>query len=122
MEAGFETIGNATLICYDRAPVLVTDPWIVGSAYFGSWILSHEIPAEQMNAIKNCEYVWISHGHPDHLSVESLNMLRNKKILLPDHVGSRIVDVMRQEWFLLHYIERSGVDQIVSANTCSMYC
>jgi hypothetical protein len=99
MEAGFETIGNATLICYDRAPVLVTDPWIVGSAYFGSWTLSHEIPAEQMNAIKNCEYVWISHGHPDHLSVESLNMLRNKKILLPDHVGSRIVDVMRHDGF-----------------------
>jgi L-ascorbate metabolism protein UlaG (beta-lactamase superfamily) len=87
MEAGFETIGNATLICYDRAPVLVTDPWIVGSAYFGSWILSHEIPEEQMSAIKSCEYVWISHGHPDHLSGESLDMLKNKKILLPDHVG-----------------------------------
>jgi len=99
MEAGFETIGNATLICYDRAPVLVTDPWIVGSAYFGSWLLSHEIPEEQMSAIKSCEYVWISHGHPDHLSGESLDMLRNKKILLPDHVGGRIAHVMRKEGF-----------------------
>ena len=26
MELGFETIGNATLICYDRTPILVTDP------------------------------------------------------------------------------------------------
>jgi L-ascorbate metabolism protein UlaG (beta-lactamase superfamily) len=85
MEVGFETIGNATLICHDRRPVLVTDPWIIGSAYFGSWTLSHQIPDEQMNAIKNCEFVWISHGHPDHLSSESLQTL-SKKILVPDHV------------------------------------
>src|SRR5258708_20275629 len=37
------------------------------SAYFGSWCLSHEIPAEQIQAINQCEFVWISHGHPDHL-------------------------------------------------------
>ena len=30
MESGFETIGNAVLICHDQRPVLVTDPWIVG--------------------------------------------------------------------------------------------
>ena len=37
MELGFETIGNATLIAFDNGPVLATDPWIAGSAYFGSW-------------------------------------------------------------------------------------
>lgn len=52
MELGFETIGNATLICHDRRPVLVTDPWIKGSAYFGSWGLSHQIPDEQMHSIE----------------------------------------------------------------------
>ena len=45
MDVGLDTVGNATLICYDRGvPILVTDPWIVGSAYFGSWGLSHEVP------------------------------------------------------------------------------
>ena len=90
MELGFETIGNATVICYDRGPVLVTDPWLVGSAYFGSWILSHEIPEQQMEAMTRCKYVWVSHGHPDHLSVDSLQLLRGKQILLPDHYGGRI--------------------------------
>ena len=33
MDVGFETIGNATLICYDKKPIIVTDPWIEGSAY-----------------------------------------------------------------------------------------
>ena len=94
MELGFETIGNATLICYDKTPILVTDPWIIGSAYFGSWSLSHEIPQEQIDAIERCEYVWISHGHPDHMSGESVELLRDKKFLIPDHAGSRIASGM----------------------------
>ena len=76
MESGFETIGNAVLICHDQGPVLVTDPWIVGGAYFGSWGFSHEIPEEQMASIRRCPYVWISHGHPDHLSARSLDLLQ----------------------------------------------
>ena len=53
----FETIGNATIICYDQKPILVKDPWFKGAPYFGSWNLSHEIPAEQLEAIKSCEFV-----------------------------------------------------------------
>jgi len=92
MDLGFETIGNATLICHDKIPVLVTDPWITGPAYFGSWTRSHEIPAEQMESILGSRFVWISHGHPDHLSVDSIEPLKEKKFLLPDHVGNRIFD------------------------------
>lgn len=99
MESGFETIGNATLICHDRVPVLVTDPWLTGSAYFGSWTLSHEIPEEQMAAIKRSQFVWISHGHPDHLSPASLQLLKDKKILLPDHAGGKIFNYLRNHGY-----------------------
>jgi L-ascorbate metabolism protein UlaG (beta-lactamase superfamily) len=86
----FDTIGNATAICYEDKPVLATDPWITGSAYFGSWALSHEIPRAQFDAVKACKYLWFSHGHPDHINAESLLALSGKIILLPDHVGGRI--------------------------------
>ena len=79
---GFQTIGNATLIVYDGEPLLVTDPWLDGSAYFGSWGATHEIPGEQRDAIQRCKYIWYSHGHPDHLSLDSLADLSNKEILL----------------------------------------
>ena len=46
MDIGFETIGNATVVVHDDGPVLATDPWVRGSAYFGSWGLSHEIPPD----------------------------------------------------------------------------
>lgn len=87
----FETIGNATVICYEKeTPILATDPWVFGPAYFGSWKLSHEIPPEQLQAIKDTKFIWFSHGHPDHLNSESLLALSDKTILLPDHVGARI--------------------------------
>jgi glyoxylase-like metal-dependent hydrolase (beta-lactamase superfamily II) len=91
-ECGFDTVGNATLILHDGAPLLTTDPWFAGSAYFGSWGLAHEIPEEQVEAIRDCRYVWVSHGHPDHLSGDSLGQLRDKTILVPDHRGSRVFD------------------------------
>jgi len=99
VDLGFDTAGNATLIVYDHGPLLVTDPWIDGPAYFGSWTQSHEIGDEQRAAIRSAPFVWISHGHPDHLSNQSVGPLRSATILLPDHVGSRIADAFRQDGY-----------------------
>lgn len=87
---GFETIGNATVTCFDGKPILTTDPWITPHAYFGSWTREHEIPTAQLENILTSRYVWFSHGHPDHLNVESLARLTGQEFLLPDHVGGRI--------------------------------
>lgn len=98
-ELAFETVGNATLIAHDRVPVLATDPWLFGDAYFGSWVLSHAIPEEQLTSIRACPYVWVSHGHPDHLSMPSLELLRDATVLLPDHVGGRIRDALVKDGY-----------------------
>ena len=43
---GAQTIGNATIVAYDKNPILSTDPWLGLDhyAYFGSWYLPYEIP------------------------------------------------------------------------------
>jgi len=87
---GFDTIGNATLVVYDGEPLLATDPWIQGDAYFGSWGLSHAIPAEQFEAIRKAPFVWLSHGHPDHISLASIDHFFGAQILLADHCGARV--------------------------------
>jgi hypothetical protein len=98
-ECGFDTIGNATIILHDGGPLLSTDPWITGPAYFGSWGLAHEIPAEQMEAVRRCRYLWVSHGHPDHLSGDSLAELKDKTILVPDHRGARVCNDLRAQGY-----------------------
>lgn len=107
MDLGFETIGNATVICHDGGPLLTTDPWLEGDAYFGSWKLTHAVPPEQQAEIRQCPYLWISHGHPDHLSPPSLEKLRDKEILLPDHVGGRIAKELAEQGYRTRIL-RSG--------------
>src|ERR1700756_2871595 len=96
---GVKTVGNATLVAYDTVPVLVTDPWIgdEDDAYFGSWRLSHSIPPQEKSDILSSPNVWFSHGHPDHLNGESLKRFKNARILLPDHVGGRICEDLKNE-------------------------
>ncbi len=89
---GFETIGNATVTCFDEVPVLSTDPWIDGSPYFGSWGHPTEIPAAQIENIQKSKYIWLSHGHPDHINGKSFKFYKNSIILIPDHCGDRIYD------------------------------
>jgi len=105
MDLGFETIGNACLIAHDRGPVLATDPWLFGTAYFGAWRLSHEVPREQQENVGRCRYLWLSHGHPDHLSLPSLERLRDKTILLADHYGGRIARELRGLGFTVQVLK-----------------
>ena len=99
VELGFETIGNATVVVHDGEPVLATDPWVRGSAYFGSWGLSYEVPTAQDVAIRAAGAVWFSHGHPDHLNPASLPLFRDARILLPDHVGGRIARELTRDGY-----------------------
>ncbi len=87
---GFETIGNATVTVFDDMPILCTDPWLTGSPYYGSWSHQQKIPKTQLDNIKQCKYVWLSHGHPDHIDEESIKYLTNATFLIPDHYGNRI--------------------------------
>ena len=101
------TIGNATLIAYENSvPILSTDPWFgdEDDAYFGSWTLSHEIPKKYKKDILDSRYLWFSHGHPDHLNPHSLKRFEGKKLLLPDHVGSRIYDGLKQRDFSIEVL------------------
>jgi hypothetical protein len=98
---GVKTVGNATLIAYDDVPILATDPWFgdEDQAFFGSWGLSHEIPAAEKADIQRAKYIWFSHGHPDHLNPQSVKRLKHLSILLPDHVGGRIKKDLEAEGY-----------------------
>jgi hypothetical protein len=100
MDLGFETCGNATLVAYERGiPVLVTDPWVHGAQYFGSWTLPYRFNEAQLAAFSRARHVWLSHGHPDHLNLESLALFRDKTLLVAQHAGRRIVEDLRRQGY-----------------------
>ena len=99
MELGFETIGNATVVVHDREPVLATDPWIEGSAYFGSWGLSHPVPdgAGGVGPGGGCGVVLPRAPRPPQPGVAPA--FRDTRILLPDHVGGRIAHDLTRDGY-----------------------
>ena len=101
MTARFETLGNASLLVFqDGKPLLGTDPWLTGTCYFGSWGLDHPLSEEQVANMLAAEWIWISHGHPDHLHDESLNrMAAGRKVLIPDHYDQDIFNHLRERGF-----------------------
>ena len=95
---GFETIGNATITVFDDKPILTTDPWIFGNPYFGSWGHAYQIPKIQLENIKNSKYIFLSHGHPDHIDPESFNIFENKTLIIADHYGDRIYNDLKKKY------------------------
>jgi len=98
LQLGFETCGNATIIAYDKGmSVLATDPWIEGHPYFGSWSMPYKFQERQIEAIKTAKFIWLSHGHPDHVNQDSLEALKNSTFLIPAHCNKRILrDLLSQ--------------------------
>ena len=95
---GFETIGNATITFFDDKPVLSTDPWLFGNPYFGSWGHKYKIPKEQIENIKNSKYIFLSHGHPDHIDPDSLDFFKDNTFILADHYGDRIYNDLKKKF------------------------
>jgi hypothetical protein len=97
----FETLGNATIQFFkDGTPVLATDPWLKGTCYFGSWALEKPLTAQQIGNVCASPFIWISHGHPDHLHHDSLEMIpRSVQLLIPDHYDRDIHDFLTGQGF-----------------------
>jgi len=87
MAWAFETLGNAMVQLFnDGVPVLVTDPWLEGPAYFGSWELERPLTARQIGNAAASPFIWFSHGHPDHFHPASfVHLPRTAKVMVPDH-------------------------------------
>lgn len=107
---GFETIGNATITCFDDIPVLTTDPWLKGKPYFGSWTHAYEIPKNQYENILSSKFVWLSHGHPDHIDPDSLDLFKDKTFLVADHYGDRIYNDLKKNFKCIKLKSNSWFD------------
>lgn len=77
---------------------VLTDPWLEGLAFMGSWKHSPKpiVKPEQLNP----NIIWISHEHSDHFHIETLKKFdRNTKILFPDFTNKRIENTLKKIGF-----------------------
>ena len=59
-----------------------TDPWVLGSAFSNGWWLSKDSPLDVFEVLNECDFIYISHNHPDHLHPQSLKHIRKDMPIL----------------------------------------
>lgn len=90
------TLGHATMVILeDGRPLLATDPWLIGSAYWRGWWLDRYPTPEEMELVAKAGQIYITHGHPDHFHPPTLRHLAWPSTLHPDFVNYPIPDLLR---------------------------
>lgn len=79
-----ETLGHAALLLRDDAgkPLLMTDPWLIGSTYWRSWWLQNYPNPDQLAELANVKYAYITHEHMDHFHPPSIRKLGKAPLYL----------------------------------------
>lgn len=81
-------LNHACLIFRMGEISFATDPWILGSAFSNGWWLAKQSPNDAFESINKCDFIYISHNHPDHLHPESLKRIKkDMPILTADFIS-----------------------------------
>lgn len=89
-------LNHAALSITFKGITLVTDPWLFGPAFMTGWWLDHPSTEDSIKILKNADFVYISHNHPDHLHSETLELLdKNKKLLVGDFISKSTEKYLR---------------------------
>ena len=61
------------------------DPWALGPAFGTGWWLAKNTETNWVEEVNNCDFVFISHNHPDHLHSLTLSLIKKKtNFLIPN--------------------------------------
>src|SRR5688572_26572543 len=97
-----QIIGHASLLIRNEQdePVLLTDPWLIGSCYWRSWWIQNYPDEKQLEILRRVKYCYITHEHPDHYHIPSLRKLGNgPHYLAPEvpncQISTYVHDVMK---------------------------
>tara|TARA_Y100000590_G_scaffold468304_1_gene650597 strand:+ start:9418 stop:11079 length:1662 start_codon:yes stop_codon:yes gene_type:complete len=77
-------LNHACLLVETDELKFATDPWILGPAFCRGWWLLKNSPLNSFEKLNDCNFIYISHNHPDHLHPLTLEKIdKNKTILTP---------------------------------------
>ncbi len=72
-------INHASILIKGKNKSVLSDPWYKGEAFHSGWKLIVENNDEEILAlIEQINYIWISHEHPDHFSIQFLKKFKQQ--------------------------------------------
>lgn len=96
-------VGHASVICQIGDVSLWSDPWLKGEAFNESWTLYPQ-PVLRDEDLARITHVWISHEHPDHLSIPTIKALPAERkagivALFQKHYDAEVINWIRTQGF-----------------------
>jgi CMP-N-acetylneuraminate monooxygenase len=87
---------------------IITDPWLIGSCFATGWWHAFPPSDEAIDRLVNSDLIYISHNHPDHLHLPTLEQFvaKDKPILIPNFESGSVEKILR----------RNGYNQLISAD------
>ena len=77
-----------------------TDPWVIGSAFCNGWWLSKKSPDDVFAKLNRCDFIYISHNHPDHLHEKTLEHIRkDMPIITAKFLSESCSKLLRRQGF-----------------------
>ena len=108
MEPTITLVNHASVKFELNGNSILTDPWYSGSVFHKGWQLIHPLKQnEVLNYLKNVNYIYISHEHPDHfypgffLNGEIKNILKKNdiKILFQYTKDKRVLNFLEKQGY-----------------------
>ncbi len=98
-----EWINHASVLLHSGPVTLVTDPWLLGTAFDDGWSLLSPTPF-QPSDFDRVTHVWLSHEHPDHFSPATLRAIpegtrANLTVLYQQTRDRKVVEFCRELGF-----------------------
>lgn len=111
-EVNIRWINHATVFIECNGISIITDPWIFGPAFLTGWWLNSPSPSESMDLLKQADYVYISHNHPDHLHAETLALLDKKKTIITPNFLSKSSEI---------FLKNMGFKAVISCDFLDIF-
>ena len=87
-------------------------PWAIGPAFNNGWWLKNKTKKDWIEQLNNCDFIYISHNHPDHLHKITLSKVRKDMLFLVPNFISDSTGI---------YLEHLGFKNIFRANFLNEY-
>lgn len=118
-------VNHASIYLNDGDIGLLTDPWYSGGAFNNGWELIYENnDIEIKKILDKTQYIWISHEHPDHFSVDffknykDLIIKKNIKIIFQNTKDKRVCSFFNN--YKISFIELEDFKKFGLSNNFSL--
>jgi CMP-N-acetylneuraminate monooxygenase len=99
IEISFNAHASVTLKCSGLR--LTTDPWLLGSCFATGWWHAYPPSLEAIERLEKSNCIYISHNHPDHLHIPTLEtyVAKSQVFLIPAFESGSVENLLRRHGY-----------------------